>query len=108
MSLSSVACANSRAACAETGDGTLDLAVANQIDGTVQILVGTGSGTFTPGNVYAAGTFPRALAIADLATYDNKPAAVVVTTQGARRVAYVVGLGCSATNAELVTALSLS
>jgi hypothetical protein len=50
------------------GDGKLDLAIANQDDSTVTILLGNGDGTFTPatGSPVAVGSGPYALAVADL------------------------------------------
>jgi hypothetical protein len=50
------------------GDGKLDLAIANQDDNTVSILLGNGDGTFTPapGLPVTVGSNPNALAAADL------------------------------------------
>lgn len=53
------------------GDGKLDLAVANQGDGTttnpgsVSILLGKGDGTFQPAVNYPAGQSPNSIAVAD-------------------------------------------
>ena len=49
------------------GDGKLDLAVANENDNTVTILLGNGDGTFTqaPGSPIAVGNGPDALAVGD-------------------------------------------
>jgi len=49
------------------GDGKLDLAVANATDGTVTVLLGTGSGGFTaaPGSPFAAGADPIFVAEGD-------------------------------------------
>ena len=41
------------------GDGRLDLAVANQYDNTVSVLLGNGDGTFQPQVTYAVGVVPR-------------------------------------------------
>lgn len=48
-------------------DGKLDLAVANLVDNTVSLLLGNGDGTFTfaPGQPYAVGKDPIALAAGD-------------------------------------------
>jgi FG-GAP-like repeat/Putative Ig domain len=50
------------------GDGQLDLAIANQDDGTLTILLGSGDGAFAPatGSPVAVGSGPYALATADL------------------------------------------
>ena len=47
------------------GDGRLDLAVANQADNTVSILLGIPGGTFAPERSYATGTSPAGLISAD-------------------------------------------
>jgi uncharacterized protein (TIGR03437 family) len=49
------------------GDGHSDLAIANDGDNTVTVLLGTGSGGFTAatGSPFAAGTFPTSVAVAD-------------------------------------------
>ena len=53
------------------GDGILDLAVANNTDGTVSILFGqagsngAANGTFAPQTAYIAGTGPTSIAVAD-------------------------------------------
>ena len=43
------------------GDGQLDLAVVNSVDGTVSILMGNGDGTFQPPVDYSVGSGPRAI-----------------------------------------------
>ncbi len=48
------------------GDGKLDLVSANTASGTVSVLFGTGTGSFTTGGTYTVGTNPKALAIGDL------------------------------------------
>ena len=50
-----------------TGDGKLDLAVTNQTQGTVSVLLGNGGGTFTPapGSPIAVGGTPADLAVGD-------------------------------------------
>jgi Bacterial Ig-like domain (group 3)/FG-GAP-like repeat/Abnormal spindle-like microcephaly-assoc'd, ASPM-SPD-2-Hydin/FG-GAP repeat len=47
------------------GDGKLDLATANFLDGTVSILIGKGDGTFEGAVSYAAGTEPDSIAVGD-------------------------------------------
>lgn len=47
------------------GDGVLDLAVANEQDNTVSILLGVPGGTFEPEKSYASGSSPLGLVAAD-------------------------------------------
>ena len=47
------------------GDGHLDLAVANEIDNTVSVLLGNGDGTFQPQVTYAVGARPDAIVAGD-------------------------------------------
>ncbi len=47
------------------GDGIQDLAVANQLDNTVSILLGVGNGTFQPQVTYATGDGPADVAVGD-------------------------------------------
>jgi hypothetical protein len=56
------------------GDGKLDLAIANQYDGTVTVLLGDGTGGFTAaaGSPFAVGTNPSSVAVADF-NGDGKP-----------------------------------
>jgi hypothetical protein len=53
------------------GDGKLDLAVANLLDGTVSVLFGNGDGTFTAGPTLQVGPEPFAVVAADL-NHDGK------------------------------------
>jgi hypothetical protein len=48
------------------GDSKPDLAVANQVDGSVSVLPGTGTGSFGAATNFAAGAIPNSVAIADL------------------------------------------
>jgi uncharacterized repeat protein (TIGR01451 family) len=48
-----------------TGDGRVDIAVANASDETVSVFAGNGAGGFTPGGSVAVGATPRALAAVD-------------------------------------------
>ena len=48
-----------------TGDGRIDLAVANEYANTVSVLLGNGDGTFQPQVTYAVGSEPDAIAAGD-------------------------------------------
>jgi hypothetical protein len=48
------------------GDGRTDLAVANQDDNDVTVLLGNGDGTFQPQVTYAVGNEPEAIVTGDL------------------------------------------
>src|SRR5436853_314268 len=48
------------------GDGTLDLAVANQASNSVSVLLGNGNGTFKARQDFATGSAPDSLALADV------------------------------------------
>src|SRR5262249_39603597 len=48
-----------------TGNGHLDLAIANSSDSTVSVLLGNGDGTFQPQMVYAVGSFPGDIVTGD-------------------------------------------
>jgi len=50
------------------GDGHVDLAVANSIDSTVSVLLGTGSGRFGPDSAYIVGRGPASVVTGD---FDN-------------------------------------
>ena len=60
-------------------DGNLDIAVANQGSNTVSILLGNGSGSFTPGVTLNTGNSPSALAVGDF-NGDGHPDLVVANT----------------------------
>ena len=63
-----------------TGDGNLDLAVANACDDDVSILMGNGDGTFQPAvNYTALGTILDAIVAGDFSGDGNSDLAVVAT-----------------------------
>ncbi len=58
------------------GDGRLDLATSNVVDGTISILRGNGDGTFAPGATLAAGNYNQQLAVGDFNGDGNADIAV--------------------------------
>jgi hypothetical protein len=48
-----------------TGDGNLDLAVANETSNSVSVLLGNGDGAFQAARTFAAGTQPHSVAVGD-------------------------------------------
>ena len=73
------------------GDGNLDLAVANFVDGTVTVLLGAGDGSFTTGGTYLVGADPFSIATADL-NHDGK-LDLVVGDFGQDTVSVLLGIG---------------
>jgi len=63
------------------GDSKVDLVVANYNSASISVLLGTGSGTFTPQVQYAVGTSPNWLAVEDF-NRDNKPDVAILRTDG--------------------------
>jgi hypothetical protein len=59
-----------------TGDGNLDLAVANSSTNNVSVLYGNGDGTFQPAQTYAVGSGPDGIAVGDF-NNDGAPDLVV-------------------------------
>ena len=85
------------------GDGLLDLAIANQTDNTVSILLGKGDGTFTAATTPAvpAGTEPTSIAVADL-NVDGRPDLVVADkTENSVSILLNLGGGLFGPNFEL-------
>ena len=72
-----------------TGDGHLDLAVANQYDDTVSVLLGNGDGTFQPQVTYAVGSVPYAIVAGDFTGDGHLDLAVA----GAGGVSVLLGNG---------------
>jgi hypothetical protein len=54
-----------------TGDGQLDLAVANNNSGTVSVLLGNGDGSFQPAVSFFTSVNPLAVAVADVINHDK-------------------------------------
>jgi hypothetical protein len=59
-----------------TGDGHIDLAVANRYDNTVSVLLGNGDGTFQPQTTYAVGAGPVSVAAGDFSANGHLDLAV--------------------------------
>ncbi len=75
-------------------DGKIDLAVANNADGTVSILLGNGNGTFTTKSTPAAGVGANWIAVGDF-NEDGKPDLAVANSGvvGAGGVRILIGNG---------------
>ncbi len=74
-----------------TGDGHLDLAVANSGDNTVSVLLGNGDGTFQPQVTYAVGQAPQALVAGDFTGDGHLDLAVA--NGGSNTVSMLLGKG---------------
>jgi Flp pilus assembly secretin CpaC len=73
------------------GDGNADLAVTNQADNTVSILLGRGDGTFATQRTLATGTGPAGIATGDFNSDGH--ADLAVSNQSAGTVSILVGNG---------------
>src|SRR5262249_47596370 len=78
-----------------TGDGHLDLAVANLYSGTVSVLLGNGDGTFAPQVTYAvgSGSFPGPSAIATGYFTGDGPLDLAVANLYGNTVSVLLGNG---------------
>jgi FG-GAP-like repeat len=74
-----------------TGDGHLDLAVANEGSNTVSVLLGNGDGTFQPQVTYAVGNGPAAIVAGDFTGDGHLDLAV--TNEGSNTVSVLLGNG---------------
>jgi hypothetical protein len=73
-----------------SGDGRLDLAVAN--DGGVSVLLGRGDGTFQAAGNYSAGTYPESVGVRDF-NADGKPDLAVADADDPGSVSVLLGQG---------------
>jgi len=73
------------------GDGKADIAVANQDDSTVTVLLGNGDGTFKPGVTYKTGLTPGAMAVGDVNS--DGILDLVTANQGTNDVSVLIGNG---------------
>jgi hypothetical protein len=75
-----------------TGDGTLDLAVANDtVSGTVSVLLGNGDGTFQAARTFSAGSYPQSVSAGDF-NGDGTPD-LAVADNGSFTVRVLLGNG---------------
>jgi uncharacterized repeat protein (TIGR02059 family) len=72
-------------------DNKTDLAVANQVDNDVSILIGVGDGTFNVAVPYGAGTSPSSVAVGDFDGDGNLDLAVANNASG--DVSILIGVG---------------
>ncbi len=80
------------------GDGRMDLAIANNSDNTVTILLGNGNGTFTqaPGSPIAVGNAPYAIAVGDFNGDGRQDLAIAnggINQNGSNNVTILLGNG---------------
>jgi uncharacterized repeat protein (TIGR01451 family) len=73
------------------GDGKRDLANGNYYNGSVSVLIGSGTGTFVPAVNYTAGSYPIAIVSTDL-NNDGK-ADLVTVNNGSSSVSVLLGNG---------------
>ena len=74
-------------------NSNLDLAVVNQTDGTVSILLGNGDGTFKPQQVFAVGVSPTAIALGDFNNDGISDLAVTNSGPSPGTVSILIGKG---------------
>jgi uncharacterized repeat protein (TIGR01451 family) len=93
------------------GDGKLDIAVANSVDGSVSILLGNGDGTFKAATVFTAGNGPASIAIGDFNNDGKLDLAVFKAGDGtsvAGAVSILLGKGDGTFQAPQTVTLALT
>ena len=83
------------------GDKVQDLAVANEGEDTVAVLLGNGDGTFRPAQSFEAGPNPLGIAVADL-NFDSALDLAVATNAGSNAVSVLLGNGDGTFQAPLI------
>ena len=89
-----------------TGDGHLDLAVANSGDNTVSVLLGNGHGTFQPQVTYAVGSYPYAIATGDFNGDGHTDLAVA--TEGDNVISVLLGNGNGTFRPQITSSVGIS
>ena len=87
------------------GDGQEDLAVANELDNTVSILLGNGDGTFRPQVPYSTGLGPEGIAVGDFNRDGNLDLAIVNDLANTVSVLLGNGDGTFQTHVDYATGL---
>ncbi len=88
------------------GNGTLDLAVINQLSNSVTVLLGDGHGVFTAGSTFTTGNDPHSIAVGDF-NGDGRPD-LAVANYDATNVSVLLanGVGTFATKVDYPTGKS--
>ena len=90
------------------GDGKPDLIIANYSSNNVSVLLGTGTGSFTPatGSPFPVGANPSSVAVADV-NGDGK-LDIVTSNHGSNNVSVLLGTGTGSFTAAIGSPLSLA
>jgi Flp pilus assembly secretin CpaC len=88
------------------GDSAMDLAVTNQGDGTISVLLGNGDGTFGTQTTFATGNGPAGVATADFNGDGNTDLAVANKTDGTVSILLGKGDGTFSAHTDFATGSS--